>query len=100
MPTRHIDLTEHFDRFVEDAITSGRFSDAGEAVREGLRLLEEREQDDNAKIEWLRAAAKEGFDAADRGNYVTLNSEEELDAFLDQVHQDVSTELAAERKRA
>jgi antitoxin ParD1/3/4 len=68
-------------------------------VREGLRLLEQREREDKAKIEWLRAAAKEGFDALDRGDYVTLNSEEDLDAFFDQIHKEVSAELAAERKR-
>jgi antitoxin ParD1/3/4 len=97
MPTRNVNLTEHFDRFVESGVTSGRFSNASEVVREGLRLLEQREREDAAKIEWLRATAKEGFDAADRGDYVTLNSEEELDVFLDQVHEEVSTELAAER---
>ena len=99
MPTRNVNLTEHFDRLIESGITSGRFSNASEVVREGLRLLERREQEDNAKIEWLRAAAKEGFDQLDRGDYVTLNSEEDLDAFLDQIHEEVSAELAAERKR-
>jgi antitoxin ParD1/3/4 len=64
-------------------------------VREGLRLLEQREQEDKAKIEWLRAAAREGFDQLDRGDYVTLNSEEDLDTFLDQIHEEVSAELAA-----
>lgn len=100
MPTRNVNLTEHFDRFIETRITSGRFSNASEVVREGLRLLEQREQEDKAKIEWLRAAAKEGFDAAGSGDSVALNSEEELDAFLDQIHEEVSAELAAERKRA
>jgi putative addiction module CopG family antidote len=57
-PERH--LTEHFDRFIETGITSGRFSNASEVVREGLRLLEQREQEDKPKIEWLRGA-KEGF---------------------------------------
>ncbi len=45
MPTRNVNLTEHFDRFIETGITSGRFSNASEVVREGLRLLEQREQE-------------------------------------------------------
>ena len=99
MPTRNVNLTEHFDRFIEAGIKTGRFSNASEVVREGLRPLEQREQEDKAKIEWLRAAAKEGFDSADHGDYVALKSEEELDDFLDQIHQEVSAELNAERKR-
>ena len=100
MPTRNVNLTEHFDRFIETGITSGRFSNASEVVREGLRLLEQREQEDKARLEWLRGAAKEGFAAADRGDYATLNSEEDLEAFLGQIHEEVSAELAAERKLA
>ena len=67
MPTRNVNLTEHFDRFIETRVTSGRFSNASEVVREGLRLLEQREREDKAKLQWLRAAAKEGFDSIDRG---------------------------------
>ncbi len=97
MPTRNVNLTEHFDKFIEAGVDSGRFSNASEVVREGLRLLEQRELEDRAKLEWLRAAAKEGFDAIDRGDYVTLSSEKELDAFFDQIHEEVAAELAAER---
>lgn len=100
MPTRNVNLTEHFDRFIEAGITSGRFSNASEVVREGLRLLEQREHEDQAKIEWLRGAAKEGFDAIERGDYTALRSEEELDNFLEQIHDEVSAELTAERPRA
>ena len=39
MPTRNINLTEHFDVFVERQISSGRYSNASEIVREGLRCL-------------------------------------------------------------
>jgi len=46
MPTRNVNLTDHLDGFIERGITSGRFSDASEMVREGLRLLEQREQED------------------------------------------------------
>jgi antitoxin ParD1/3/4 len=99
MPTRNVNLTEHFDRFIESGVTSGRFSNASEVVREGLRLLEQREQEDKAKIEWLRTAAKEGFDAIDRGDYVAVNSEEELDAFLGEIREEVTAELVSEPKR-
>ena len=100
MPTRNVNLTEHFDRFIETGITSGRFSNASEVVREGLRLLEQREQEDRAKIEWLRGAAKEGFDAADRGDYVTVRSNQEIDDFVDQVRREVSEKLGAAKVRA
>jgi antitoxin ParD1/3/4 len=85
MPTRNVHLTEHFDKFVEDGIDSGRFSNASEIVREGLRLLEQREEEDRAKIQWLRKAAKEGFDAIDRGESTRLRSPSEVKAFIRQL---------------
>ena len=99
MPTRNVNLTEHFDRFIEAGVTSGRFSNASEVVREGLRLLEQREQEDKAKLEWLRAAAKEGFDQLDRGEGIEFESMDDFDAYIDQIGEEVSVEIAAERKR-
>ena len=99
MPTRNVNLTEHFDRFIETGVTSGRFSNASEVVREGLRLLEQREKEDRAKLKWLRAAAKEGFDQLDRGEGVEFESMDDLDAYIDQIGNEVSAEMAAERKR-
>lgn len=100
MPTRNVNLTEHFDRFVEAGVTAGRFSNASEVVREGLRLLEQREQEDKAKIEWLRAAAKDGFDDIERGDYATLRSDKEIDDFIDQLGQEALAESAARRSGA
>jgi antitoxin ParD1/3/4 len=100
MPTRNVNLTEHLDSFIEVGITSGRFSNASEVVREGLRLLEQREQEDKAKIDWLRAAAKEGFADIERGDYVTLRSGQEIDDLIDQLGVEASAELAAEQSRA
>jgi antitoxin ParD1/3/4 len=99
MPTRNIKLTEHFDRFIQAGINSGRFSNASEVVREGLRLLEQREQEDKARLKWLRAAAKEGFDQLDRGDGIEFESMDDLDAYIDQIGEEASAEVAAERKR-
>jgi antitoxin ParD1/3/4 len=98
MPTRNVNLTEHFDSFIEACVSSGRFSNASELVREGLRLLEQREQEDQAKLEWLRAAAKEGFDDIERGDYVTLRSEKDIEEFMHQVDEEALAELAVERQ--
>jgi antitoxin ParD1/3/4 len=82
MPTRNINLTNQLDRFVEKRISSGRYGNASEVVREGLRLLEERERETKAKLEWLRGAVQEGLDDLDRGQSVELDTGRELDAHL------------------
>ncbi len=39
----NISLNAHFEKFVEGAVASGRFKSFSEVIRQGLRLLEERE---------------------------------------------------------
>jgi antitoxin ParD1/3/4 len=97
MPTRNVNLTEHFDRFIENGITSGRFSNASEVVREGLRLLEQREQEDKAKLEWLRTAVKEGIDDIERGDYVTLHSGQEIDSFMRRLRKETGGKRGTKR---
>jgi antitoxin ParD1/3/4 len=61
MPTRNISLPETLDRFVEDALKSGRYDNASEVVRAGLRLLEQEERVNQEKFAWLKAAIAEGI---------------------------------------
>jgi antitoxin ParD1/3/4 len=98
VPTRNVNLTDHFDRFIETGITSGRFSNASEMVREGLRLLEQREQEDRAKLEWLRAATKEATDSIERGEGIEFRTMEDFAAYVHQMGKEVSGEVAAKRK--
>lgn len=51
-----VTLGAHFDNFIADQVKEGRFSSASEAIRAGLRLLEERE----AKLKALQLALVEG----------------------------------------
>jgi antitoxin ParD1/3/4 len=56
-------IGKHFEGFIEGLIESGRYSTASEVMREGLRLIEEREQRRNAKLEALRAEIQKGLDS-------------------------------------
>jgi len=55
-------LDEHFETFIESQIRSGRFKDANDVVREGLRLLEDREAEARAQMEALRAEIQKGLE--------------------------------------
>ena len=54
-----ISLGNHFDEFVKSRINAGRFNNASEVIRAGLRLLEEEE----SKYAALNKALKEGIDS-------------------------------------
>ena len=71
---------------------SDRFSSAREVVREGLRPLEQRDREEQAKIEWLRAAAKEGFNDIERGYYAILRFGQEIDDIIDRLGEEASTD--------
>ena len=97
MPTRNVNLTDRFDQFIETGVASGRFSNASEMVREGLRLLEQREQENQAKLEWLRTAVREGIEDLEQGDYTPLNSSIELDQFMKQVEADSAAAVQPKR---
>lgn len=82
MPTRNVNLTEHFDHFIEAGVNSGRFSNASEIVREGLRLLEQREAEDKARLDWLRSAAQDAFSAIERQEGTQFRSIDDLAQFI------------------
>ena len=52
-------LGSYFDNFVKTNISEGRYSNASEVVRSGLRLLEEEEN----KVKALKKLIQEGIDS-------------------------------------
>ena len=59
MPTS-VALGSHFEIFVKNQLGSGRFNNASEVVRAGLRLLEDQEHTQALKLQELRAAIAKG----------------------------------------
>lgn len=56
-------LGDHFEKFVKQMVASGRYASASEVMRDGLRLMEERERIRDAKIDALRHALQEGLES-------------------------------------
>lgn len=54
-----ISLGNYFDSFIRNSISKGRFKNASEVIRAGLRLLEEEE----SKVTALKNAIQEGIDS-------------------------------------
>jgi antitoxin ParD1/3/4 len=56
----NVSIGERWESFVENAVKSGRYASASEVVREGLRLVEERETRLRALRDTLNASIAQG----------------------------------------
>jgi antitoxin ParD1/3/4 len=70
-----VTLGPHFEEFVREQVTTGHYGSVSEAVRAGLRLLEERE----TKLRCLRRALDEG-EMSGTADYTLEGLIRELDA--------------------
>ena len=67
MPTRNVVLTDHHEKIISELVGSGRHQNASEVLRDGLRLIEERDARELAKLKALQAVALVGFTDLDNG---------------------------------
>lgn len=56
-------IGKHFEDLIDNLVESGRYATASEVMREGLRLVEEREERRKVKLEALREEIQKGFDS-------------------------------------
>jgi antitoxin ParD1/3/4 len=61
--TLNVSLTPHLEAFIHETVSSGRYQSANEVVRTALRLLEEREQQKAAALQWLAQEVQKGLDS-------------------------------------
>ncbi len=84
-------IGKHFEDMIEELLASGRYSTASEVMREGLRLVEEREERRKIKLEALRAEIQKGFDSG-------VAEEVDISEWMESIKQRGRQRLAA-RKR-
>ena len=60
MPTS-VALSSHFETFVRNQVESGRYNNASEVVRAGLRLLEDQQRQAQLQLDAMQAAIAAGL---------------------------------------
>ena len=74
----NVSVGERWEGFVEEVVKSGRYGSASEVVREGLRLVEEREAKLKALRETIEASIARG------GSHTFDEVEDDLRVALDE----------------
>lgn len=85
MATRNVVLTDHQEALIDRLVTSGRYQNASEVLRHGLRLVESQEAEEKAKLLALREAARLGIADVERGRARTFRSSDALERHLDRL---------------
>lgn len=93
MTSRNISLTDHHDTLIDTKVQSGEYANASEVVREGLRLIEERDRELAARVEGIRTRVAVGLEQAERGEFV----EGAVDEIRERVRKRAKARLAADR---
>ena len=83
MPKPNVLLTDQQAELADKLVTSGRYQNASEVLRDGLRLLQRRELGETIKLEALRGALREAEAAVAAGDLYDYGP-----ALLDDVDED------------
>ena len=93
MPTRNVNLTAEQNAFVQKVVATGEYQNASEAIRDALRVLQQRRREDSLKVKVLRAQIRAGTDALERGDFAEID-DVNLEGYLERL-----TRPAAKRAR-
>lgn len=65
----NVSLTPELEKMINNKVNGGRYNTASEVVREGLRLLKQRDDLHDAKLAALRNEVQHGIDDLEAGRY-------------------------------
>jgi antitoxin ParD1/3/4 len=81
----NVSLTNELETLVREKVRSGLYHSASEVIREGLRLLKQRDQLREMRLAELRKEIAVGIEQADRGEVIRCDTDEELQQLLGDV---------------
>jgi antitoxin ParD1/3/4 len=90
MPTRNLVITDHQASMLEHLVSSGRYQNASEVLREGLRLVEQRDAEDAYRLDALRNAVQVGAADMAAGRFKSFETNTSLRNHLKSLAQRVT----------
>lgn len=95
MPTRNVVLTDHQAGLIARLVASGRYQNASEVMREGLRLVERQESEDEIRLEAMRKAADTGIADIAAGRFRTFDTADTLEGHLSALSAEALADLSS-----
>ncbi len=89
-----VTLPTEIEKIVAEKVSSGAYQSADEVISKSVRLLEAKEKGTEA----LRREIMRGFEDIQEGCFSTLSSDEELDAFSDDIIRQAKERRDASKK--
>ncbi len=90
-------IGQHYDEFIKKMLEDGRYNNASEIIRAGLGLLEDDTRLREVKLEEMRKAVRKGIDDLENGRYTSLENDEDVRSFFEEIKQKGREKLAAQR---
>jgi antitoxin ParD1/3/4 len=78
----HVSLTPKLEELVREKVESGLYNNASEVIREALRLMEDREELRQLKLDRLRQELTDGEADIAAGRFERLETDEDIEAFF------------------
>src|SRR6185312_4415112 len=85
MPTKNVVVTDRQAKMIDRLVSSGAYQNASEVLREGLRLIEERNREEKARLRAFRYAVQVGINDIEAGRYRDFESFDELERYLTEI---------------
>ena len=89
-----VTLPTEVERIVTEKVNSGAYKSADEVISVSVRLLEAKEKGKEA----LRREIMRGFESIQQGRFSTFSTDDELDAFSDNIIQQAKERRDASKK--
>jgi antitoxin ParD1/3/4 len=95
----NVSLTPELEKYIQKQVHSERYQTASEVVRQALRMMQQSEAYDQARLDALRQDIQVGLDQIDRGEYIEIRTEKDQQALLSRIKREGRARLVSKRKR-